>query len=347
VDWQVIEGDCRDVLATLPADSVDAVITDPPYDLKSGTDRGFMNKAWDGTGVAFDPATWVAVLRVANPGAYLLAFGGTRTYHRLACAIEDAGWYIQDSIAAWLHGQGFPKGRSQLKPAWEPIVLARKPAPRVRPLQIDAARIGATVETWPVSRSYAPGQMQPGGKGETVRLGDPPPGRWPTDVVFSHAPDCAPDVCTDSCPIAELDRQSGMRPSGGGNKRSNDPGMWTGKAPMDWHCESDTGGASRFFPTFRYQSKAPAVERRLPDGTRSPHCTHKPEGLMDWLLRLVARPGDLVLDPFLGSGTTGSCAVRLGCRFIGVEKEPAYVAYARERITAAVPAQPSLVEAAS
>jgi site-specific DNA-methyltransferase (adenine-specific) len=99
---QLYLGDCLEVLATLPENSVDTCITDPPYEL------GFMGKKWDSSGIAFQPETWQAVYRVLKPGAILLAFGGTRTYHRLACAIEDAGFEIRDTIA-WVYGSGFPK----------------------------------------------------------------------------------------------------------------------------------------------------------------------------------------------------------------------------------------------
>lgn len=95
-------GDCREVLATLPPESIDACVTDPPYEI------GFMGKAWDSSGVAFQADTWRAVLRVLKPGAHLVAFGGARTYHRMACAIEDAGFEIRDQIM-WLYGEGFPK----------------------------------------------------------------------------------------------------------------------------------------------------------------------------------------------------------------------------------------------
>jgi len=99
---QISCGNCIEVMKTLPADSVDTVITDPPYGL------GFMGKAWDKSGIAFNPETWRQVLRVAKPGAIMLCFGGSRTYHRIACAIEDAGWQIRDTIM-WLYGSGFPK----------------------------------------------------------------------------------------------------------------------------------------------------------------------------------------------------------------------------------------------
>jgi len=258
-------GDCLEVLRGLPDCSVDSVITDPPYEL------GFMGKSWDAQGISFRTDVWAECLRVAKPGATLLAFGGTRTYHRIAVAIEDAGWYIADSIH-WVYGTGFPKsldigkaidkragaeqevvgpnlhscaGRAPgimhiggqnarpqmeqrmvaegndkppitapatdlarewdgwgtaLKPSHEPIILARKPCEGsfaanaakwgVAGLWIDGARVGTTVETWPATRSYAPGQIQPGGVGKTESTGTPPAGRWPPNTVFSHAPGC-------------------------------------------------------------------------------------------------------------------------------------------------------------
>ena len=126
--WHVIHADCLDAMRAMPADSVDSIVSDPPYGL------AFMGKEWDHgvPGVPF----WAEALRVAKPGAHLVAFGGTRTYHRLACAIEDAGWEIRDCLS-WLYGSGFPKSHNldgdwqgwgtALKPAWEPIILARKP----------------------------------------------------------------------------------------------------------------------------------------------------------------------------------------------------------------------------
>jgi DNA modification methylase len=160
----VLRGDCVEVMAGMSADSVDAIVCDPPYDLVIGRtlklgpmkpqhagsaerriNGGFMGKEWDGTGVAFRPETWAAALRVAKPGAYLLAFGGTRTVHRMTCALEDAGWVVRDMLV-WAYASGFPKSRASLKPAWEPIVLCRKPGRSVD-LNIDAARIGtASVE---------------------------------------------------------------------------------------------------------------------------------------------------------------------------------------------------------
>jgi site-specific DNA-methyltransferase (adenine-specific) len=146
---------------------VDSVVTDPPYHLtatvkrfgtkiggssdgtKFGKDggnarlsKGFMGKTWDGGDMAFRPETWITVSSIMRPGAFLVVFGGTRTYHRMACAIEDAGFVIQDCIM-WLYGSGFPKRRDMLKPAYEPIVLAYKPGGK-RTMQMDECRIRRT-----------------------------------------------------------------------------------------------------------------------------------------------------------------------------------------------------------
>jgi DNA modification methylase len=201
---------------------VSAVVTDPPYDLVSiskrwgkanqaptkdsrfvNMARGFMGQSWDGTGIAFDPATWAEVLRVMRPGAYLLAFGGTRTYHRMTCAIEDAGFIVRDCIM-WLHGQGFPKSHNigdgigtALKPAVEPIVLAQKPLDGTYKnnyarwgcgaLNIDAARIGTGDD-----RASGGGLGLPirGYHGWDARTDRPTGGRWPANAVFSHADGC-------------------------------------------------------------------------------------------------------------------------------------------------------------
>lgn len=163
-------GNCLEVIPRLVAEGVvcDACVTDPPYHLTATQKRfgaansapaqygkdgamsrlsgGFMGQQWDGGDIAFRPETWATVATILRPGGFLLAFGGTRTYHRLACAIEDAGFVIQDTIA-WLYGSGFPKRRDMLKPAFEPIVLAYKPGGK-RTLQVDECRVLPTGEKW-------------------------------------------------------------------------------------------------------------------------------------------------------------------------------------------------------
>ena len=365
--WEVIHGDCRDVMAAMEADSVDAIVSDPPYGLS------FMGKGWDHAvpGVEF----WAEALRVAKPGAHLVAFGGTRTYHRLTCAIEDAGWEIRDCLS-WLYGSGFPKshngpwGGTALKPAWEPIVLARKPligtvAANVAEhgtggLNIDGCRIG-TDAGW----SYPNGRGGQGWHGRESLSTDltvpkkAEAGRWPANVAL------------DEEAAAMLDEQSGVTQGRGpregvrgGHKFGGDKGQ-NDQLPGRWH--GDSGGASRFF----YCAKASRSERErglegmerrtvqsgmggdMPtdDGgnardrfkvtAANHHPTVKPIALMRWLCRLITPPGGLVLDPFTGSGTTGCAAVAEGFRFVGAELNPEYAEIARRRIAAAVP-EPTL-----
>lgn len=369
IESRLILGDSRVVLASLDADSLDACVSDPPYEL------GFMGKKWDGTGIAFDPAFWRDVLRVLKPGAHLLACGGTRTYHRMASAIEDAGFEVRDCLA-WLYASGFPKSLNlgeglgtALKPAYEPVVLARKPfkgtvAVNVEQfgtgaLNIETCRIGETVESWPVSRSYAAGQMQPGHVGETQLTGDAPAGRWPANV------------CLDDLAALVLDEMSGE--TGGSSApviatRARNKG-WCNSSPGEGVAAidnyGDSGGASRFFFTAK-----PSREERdygcdglLPksageatsrtdgtDGLNSPragsgrtggarnhHPTVKPVELMRWLVRLVTPPGGTVIDPFMGSGTTGMACKYEQRGFIGIEREPDYLEIATRRIAAVAP----------
>ena len=124
-------GDSRTALKDCPDDHFESVVCDPPYDLTSGSGKGFMGKAWDGTGVAFDPALWSEVLRVLKPGGHLLAFGGTRTYHRMVCAIEDAGFEVRDSLH-WIYGTGFPKSLDVSK-AIDKAAGAKREVVGVRP----------------------------------------------------------------------------------------------------------------------------------------------------------------------------------------------------------------------
>lgn len=389
----VLRGDCLEVMRGLPAESVDAVVTDPPYEL------GFMGKSWDSAGVSFSPATWAEALRVLKPGGHLLAFGGSRTYHRIAVAIEDAGFEIRDTIS-WLYGSGFPKsldvskaidkaagaerevvgtmrltgtarivggqggataGRSKaayadatirdsldltapatdaakqwegwgtaLKPAHEPVIVARKPligtvAANVLmhgtgALNIDGGRIGGPVETWPSSRSYAIGHMALSGRFPSVTqaTGNVPAGRWPTNVIL------------DEEAAAQLDEQAGERKSGGSKHdaslvQRNTYGKRSGERKT--RRAPDTGGASRFF----YVAKAGKKERNAGSVTNT-HPTVKPITLMRYLIRLVTPPGGVVLDPFLGSGTTACAAVLEGFDYIGIEREPAYADIAEARI---------------
>jgi len=375
----------------MDAESIDAIVSDPPYGL------GFMGKEWD-HGVPGEPF-WAEALRVAKPGAHLVAFGGSRTFHRLTCAIEDAGWEVRDCLM-WIYGSGFPKslnvskaidkaagakrevigespwsnakmdaGRgvsglrqagsfaggyeaarvnvlvtapatdaarqwsgwgTALKPAYEPIILARKPlrgtvARNVQTfgtgaINVDGCRVGTFVNTTPsgvdrrnatlAAAGYRPGTYQ---MGATTPAGGI--GRWPANVLL------------DEAAASLLDEASGDTQSRVGRPRAS-------KAPGDGYGMThtgaeyaDRGGASRFF----YTSKASGKDRGREEHGND-HPTVKPTDLMRWLCRLVTPPGGLILDPFMGSGSTGVAAVAEGFRFVGIDIEQHHVDIAERRL---------------
>jgi site-specific DNA-methyltransferase (adenine-specific) len=377
---QIIHGDSLLVLPTLPADSFDACVTDPPYEL------GFMAKKWDGTGIAFSAAFWSEVFRVMKPGGHLVAFGGTRTYHRMACAIEDAGFEIRDQLA-WVYGSGFPKSSNQdgewagygtaLKPAWEPIVLARKPligtvaknlaAHRTGALNIDGCRVGTEGATkrseqaaYPKNRDGS--EDRSGCWARTVHaIEQVPLGRWPANLCHDGSEEvlaCFPNT------------KSGKPCGTKAGNNNNVFGQLAGGIPVTGF--GDSGSAARFF----YSPKATSADRdagledftptRVNDGRETPidnayqrgeslrkntHPTVKPTGLMRWLCRLITHPGGRILDPFLGSGSTGRAAAIEGFAFTGIEREAEYVEIARARIgdvgglfSAVVPADENIEE---
>lgn len=467
----------------LRENSIDSVVTDPPYEL------GFMGKSWDSSGIAFRPETWAAVLRVLKPGGYLLAFGGSRTFHRIAVAIEDAGFEIRDTLS-WMYGTGFPKSLdvskaidqqergtmvrakllhfarmrgingqwleergvasassfkdwtvgghvpgeknwqiikaalevtaeeeaaferavvargtaglgasasggaafeggyrtefnitapatdaarqwegwgTALKPAWEPVIMARKPlagtvAANVQrwgsgALNIDGCRIAARADDYnhPGNAGIVDNCRIYGTFANKNQAKPHDLGRWPANVVL------------DEEAAAALDAQTGTLKSGAikahhvrtTSKTKNTFGERA--ANPEPPRESSEGGASRFF----YVAKASRSERdagceALParsageatdrgddtDGLSSPragagrtggarniHPTVKPVELMRWLVRLVTPPGGYVFDPFAGSGTTGVAALQEGFVFGGCEREPEYATIAIRRLT--------------
>lgn len=325
-------GDCLEVMRSMPDASVDSIVTDPPYGL------GFMGKAWDALPPGQDWAE--ECLRLLKPGGHLLAFGGTRTWHRLAVAVEDAGFEIRDSIA-WMYGSGFPKHRATLKPAFEPIVMARKPYKGslaaneaehgTGALNIDGCRIGyqSDADLAATTRKGDYGATTPGAVGFSVtrmRAETDAAGRWPANVIL------------DEATAGTLDGQSGMTVSkaGGrstrtqpvaGDDRSNvAAGMYGAGFDVPRTGHTDSGGASRFF----YVAKAPKRERPVVDGTAHP--TVKPLALMRWLVRLVTPEGGTVLDPFAGSGTTVEAAILEGFHVIGIEREAEYLPLIQARI---------------
>lgn len=417
-------GNCAEIIHTLADGSMDSCVTDPPYALVSivkrsskaahaddtktsdrtrrGADgyarlaKGFMGKAWDNGDVAFEVSFWAEVLRVLKPGAHLIAFGGTRTYHRLACAIEDAGFEIRDQIG-WLYGSGFPKshdvskgidkaagatreviaegepvkrmipgadqnkqgweknnGRefvptvtkaatpeaqqwegwgTALKPAWEPIVLARKPligtvaenvlAHGTGALNIEASRIEFTGDADKASAkpggktTAASGNLAGKAQGGAERAefeAVQGKGRWPANVIHDGS-----DEVRDAFPSESS--VTGRRSDASRNAEVAGTTWLTNNHKSTEHL--DSGSPARFF----YSAKADAGDR-----LESKHPTVKPVDLMVYLVRMITPPGGTVLDPFAGSGTTGMACMREGFKAVLIEREAEYVADIRRRL---------------
>ena len=414
----VRHGDMLDVLriAARAGEKWHACVTDPPYHLTSIQKRfgkegsapaqygkdgafarlsgGFMGKTWDGGDVAFRPETWRLVYDVLRPGAFLAAFGGTRTQHRMACAIEDAGFEIRENLL-WLYATGFPKSHNvskgvdktlgtigevipigdpvarmipgadqhkdgwaktngreyqpgeyipgspeaqawdgygtALKPAYEPIILARKPLDGTVAenalrhgcggINIDGCRVGD--EPTITRRSGGSGANGVYGKDDRVFNRTNPPGRWPPNILHDGSPE-----------VLEAFGRFGDRPSGNVPAKRGAGGISTsghsGQANVPNAGRIDNGGSvARFFPALGYSdaglrmfysSKAGKAER-----AGSKHPTVKPLALMRWLVKLVTPPGGRVLDPFAGTGTTLAAARDNGFDATGIEMTDEYV----------------------
>lgn len=405
---QIIHGDSFDELDWLEENYFSSVVTDPPYELTSivkrfgkkgsapakfGQDgrysrlsKGFMGHKWDGSGIQRNPEFWAKVLKVMKPGAYMLAFGGTRTFYRTACAIEDAGFIIFDTIC-WLHGQGFPKSHdvginidkklgiertevigerhrnvkpfddnngwnsnnttgdyeykapvsdqakewdgwgTALKPAFEPIILAQRPISEktivdnvlkwgTGGINIDESRIALNGEIIPINvlENWS-------GFGQEVRPDYTPTvntkGRWPANVIL------------DEETGQMVDNQSGTLKSGKDAVRTKEGYFGEhgglGHAGDVQTTYGDSGGASRFF----YCSKSSKKEK---ENNGKSHPTSKPIALMVYLVRLITPKGGIVLDPFLGGGSTALACMQLGFDCVGIEKEQEYYDLAMNRI---------------
>ncbi len=385
-------GDCLEVLRTLADSSVDAVVTDPPYGL------AFMGKRWDYDVPAVD--VWAECLRVLKPGGHLLAFGGTRTYHRMAVRIEDAGFEIRDMIA-WVYGSGFPKSLdvskaidkaagaerevvgvssvtgarhsrtmddgnkgnrrtyqneepvintitapatdaarqwsgwgTALKPAMEPITVARKPligtvaenvlAHGTGGINVDGCRVATDpamddprlggAGTWS-SDKMAKNVYEGGYAGD--RVGSSPLGRWPANLIHDGSEEPT-NLLGDAarffyCPKAsKADRDEGCE-----GLEFRTAGEMVDREEGSAGIQNPRAGAGRT------------------GGGRNAHPTVKPVALMRYLCRLVTPPGGVVLDPFTGSGSTGKAAILERFNFIGIEREAEYVEIAKARIEAA------------
>ncbi len=313
----------------LPDGCVDAVVTDPPAGI------AFMGRAFDSArGGRTAWVAWLAerlfeCLRVAKPGARMLCWALPRTSHWTGCAVEDAGWTIEDKCYH-VFGAGFPKAKSKLKPAVEEWVLARKPGGPVPELNIEACRVPGVVPA--TTRGNSLGRMNDDNWQESRTTFTPDAaGRYPAHLTH----DASPEVLEA---FAAFGERSGPRDTA---RRPGDGGGYQGVRTDDTDrlAFGDTGTAARFFAALpprpddlriHYCPKASKADR----GVGNAHPTVKNTTLMNWLIRLICPPGGLVLDPFCGSGSTGVAAVRGGFRFLGIDDdaEPGSVAIARKRI---------------
>jgi site-specific DNA-methyltransferase (adenine-specific) len=349
---EFVEGDCLEVLEDFPSDSVHAVVCDPPYGLNfmPGVTNG-----WDN----YSPKeyqefceSWARECRrVLKPGGHMLAFSGTRTFHRLFTGVEDAGFTVRDSLLAWLHGQGFPKGtdfgryadelagqNSSLKPAHEPICLARAPLSEsaiyrnvlehgTGGLNIDETRIEHASETdLAESEAKNPGRDSDEKVDSGVyfeRTGQQSvdsSGRYPANVVLD----------TEAARL--LDEQSGDLDAGKFpteySAATNEIYGSYSNQSRDERIETGTGGASRFY----YTSKASTTERTHNGTVENNHPTVKPIDLCQWLVRLVSKESWTVLDPFCGSGTTPLACELEGREWIAIDADSDTLDLARERM---------------
>lgn len=424
--YELRNGNCKELIKQLADNTIDAIVTDPPYEL------GFMGKKWDATGIAYDAELWAECLRVLKPGGHLLAFSGSRTYHRMAVAIEDAGFDIRDQIM-WVYGSGFPKSHdvskaidkmagaerertgnytnkkaglernnimskfvskhmdpkngkifetapatdaakewngwgTALKPAHEPICVARKPligtvAENVLQygtgaINIDGCRVGSEqlsyISTFKrindnnIEQGYRPETMR-GSGGEVSKTVH---GRFPANLIH----DGSAEVLAG---FPETASHGKIYPHHNDIRKDYNYSSLTYKGWRENKTErgfDDRGSAARFF----YCAKASKRDRdegcgeleerarqtmgsgigMQPDqnkgNNRNHHPTVKPTELMRYLCRLITPPNGLILDPFTGSGSTGKAAILEGFSFLGFEMEPQYIEIATARIEYAI-----------
>lgn len=353
---RLTHGDCRDMLAALPEGCADACVTDPPYEIN------FMNRAFNRTGIAFDPDFWRLVYRALKPGAFLCAFTAARTYHRVACAIEDAGFEIRDQID-WIYGNGMPHGSDAARLIDRRLGVERHVTGTYTTtgtgyrsgggFGVSASNGGDAPREWVITEATSPEAKRWDGWNTELKPAHEP-------IVLARRPldGCLADnlvnhgcgaLNVDACRVAFRDEEDRRRASGVrvrernshiyGSSRPTPPYAAERRFPPNILLGGDAAvvldedaGAdvSRYFPCFRYGAKAPASERPMVDGVLHP--TVKPVALMRWLVRLVAPRGGLVLEPFAGSGATLEACVLEGMRCMAAEMDADYVRLVRERM---------------
>jgi len=376
--FNLFNGNAKEVLTFMASNSIDSIVTDPPYEL------GFMGKSWDSTGIANDVELWKEVLRVLKPGGHLLSFGGSRTYHRMAVAIEDAGFEIRDQIM-WVYGSGFPKSLNidkaidkaagverevvgkmanpassiysqsenkmlrdvpitapataaakqwqgwgtALKPAHEPIVLARKPVEGtvanniltygVGGINIDGTRVGSEIlggGTMPDLRDVGTMSKQATGIDK-----------------LSFGQNSRPALRKEQATY------QGRFPANFIHDGSNEVNESLGEPARFFYCakanKRDRNEGCENLDDKEWKTEGAAIPERenrpfLP--SKNNHPTVKPTDLMQYLCRLVTPPNGTILDPFLGSGSTGKAAMYEGFNFVGIELTDEYLPIAKARI---------------
>ena len=369
-NFELYNGNMQDLLNIIKPNSIDSIITDPPYEL------GFMGKSWDNSGIAFQVDTWRKCYSVLKPGAYLLAFGGSRTFHRIACAIEDAGFEIRDTIM-WLYGSGFPKSMNiglaidkkngveseiigytsqqdirsgnytgvctnkkeysrvdwpikkaqnewdgwgtALKPAYEPVIVARKPCEGscvdnvlkygTGGINIDGCRVGD----------------------DLIKGGTTHEGRYPSNVILTYDDSDFDEVC-GGLPDTQDESAARYFYCAKASKRDRDEGLEKFETKQ---CTGGGGGIGDYLNDVNSCSGKFGSEKAPHKNT---HPTVKPTYLMQYLVSLVTPPNGTVLDPFNGSGSTGKAVMyenkdrNSGYKYIGIEITAEYLPIADARI---------------
>lgn len=412
-------GDCIEKMKEMSSNSIDCIVTDPPYEI------GFMNKSFDKTGIAHNIEMWKECLRVLKPGGYLLSFSATRTYHRMVCAIEDAGFEVRDCLM-WIYGSGFPKshnvglgidkyygyenrgraiptastyqasdieeknkltgnkvddyvGKTELgkkysgygtalKPAYEPIVMCRKPfkgtvAENVikygtGAINIDACRVGeGTGEVKSVEYPNIKGDNYNGEYKDKVKYEIEDKGRFPANIIHDGSDE-----------VVSLFPESNSKGKSYSKEDYEEKPTSTPFKRGDLFVRGDSGSAARFFYCAKANKKdrdegCDSLEEKeiagkgnglgrscaicgasimdpcdCPERTfvnpkkKNHHPTVKPTDLMRYLVRMVCPEGGTVLDPFNGSGSTGKAAILEGFNYIGIDMDESYIEISKSRI---------------
>ncbi|HDL8331502.1 site-specific DNA-methyltransferase [Yersinia enterocolitica] len=364
MSYQLHVGKCEQVLLDMADNSVDSIVTDPPYGIN------FMGNKWDYQVPTV--AQWAECLRVLKPGGHLLAFGGSRTYHRLVVNIEDAGFEIRDQLM-WIYGSGFPKSKNltgenaglgtALKPAHEPIVMARKPLVGTvegnvnqfgtGALRIDLCRV-------PTDESLSGGA---GGLLSHVRDDKNPDeeewkpdqlGRWPANIIHDGTEEVVSSFPDAKWQQGDLKTTGKDRPAKTCYGNMNAPREHAARIEISksaarfFYCakvsksERDEG-MERFVPVSASEMTGgraegssgindPRAGAGRTGGAKNNHPTVKPTELMRYLCRLITPADGVILDPFMGSGSTGKAALLDGFSFIGIEMDPDFMTTAAARI---------------